>query len=71
MLGHVNKHILSNFCLKCEFCKKLLLHEWNSDQLPFFHSVIILGGFAVALVLHPSKSDDKMKKVGNWSELRS
>ena len=30
--------------LKCGFCKKLLLHECNSDQLPtFFHSVITFG----------------------------
>ena len=34
-------------------------------SFPFF-SVIT---FAVALLLHPPKSDDKMKKVGNWSEL--
>ena len=56
--------------LKCGFCRKVLLYECNSDQLTtFFHS--LLGGFAVALLLHPPKSDDKMKKVGNWSELHS
>ena len=55
---------------KCGFCKTLLLYECISDQLPtFFILSSLLGGFAVALLLHPPKSDDKMKKVGNWSEL--
>jgi hypothetical protein len=31
----------------------------------------LLGGFAIALPLHSPKSDDKMKKVGNWSRLHS
>ena len=58
--------------LKCGFCKNLLLYECNSDQLPtFFILSSLLGGFAVALLLHPPKSDDKMRKVGNWSELHS
>ena len=59
--------------LKCGFCKKLLLYEYNSDQLStFFILSSHLGGFAVALLLHPPKSDDKItKKLGNWSELHS
>ena len=28
----------SKHCLKCGFCKKLLLYECNSDQLPTFFS---------------------------------
>ena len=35
--------------LKCGFCKKLLLYECNSDQLPtFFIPSSLLDGFAVA-----------------------
>ena len=30
----------------------------------FFILLSLLGGFAVALLLHPPKSDDKMKKSG-------
>ena len=37
----------------------------------FFILSSLLGGFSVALLLHPPKSDDKIKKVGNWSELHS
>jgi len=38
----------------------------------FFILSSLLGGFAVALLLHPPKSDDKIKKkVSNWSELQS
>ena len=58
--------------LKYGFCMKLLLSECNSDQLniswPFFSS--LLGGFGVALLLHPPKSDDKNgQEMFNWSEL--
>ena len=46
--------------LKCGFCKKLHLYECNSDQLPIvFILLSLLGGFAVALLLHTPKSDDK------------
>ena len=48
--------------------------EWTSDQLniswPFFSS--LLGGFAVALLLNPPKSDDKNgQEMFNWSEVYS
>jgi hypothetical protein len=53
----------SYMSLKCGFCKKLLLYECISDQLPtFFILSSLLGGFAVVLLLHPPKSEDKMKK---------
>ena len=60
--------------LKYGFCKKLLLFECNSDQLniswPFLSS--LLGGFGVALLLHPPKSDDKnVQEMFNWSEFHS
>ena len=56
--------------LKCGFCKKLLLYECNSHQLPtLFHFVITLGGCKAQA--NPPKSDDRMKKVGNWLELHS
>ena len=49
--------------LKCGFCKELFLYECNSDQFPLvFILSSLLGGFAVALLLHPPKSNDKMKK---------
>ena len=60
------------YVLKCGFCKKLLLYQCNSDHLPtFFILSSLLGGFAVALLLHPLKSDNLKKKVDNWSELHS
>ena len=56
-------YILPKTNLKCGFCKKLLLYECNSDQLPtFFILSSLSGGFAIALLLHPPRSDDKMKK---------
>ena len=60
--------------LKYGFCKNLLLSECNSDQLniswPFLSS--LLSGFAIALLLHPPKSDDKKgQETFNWSELHS
>ena len=59
--------------LKCGFCKKLLLYECNSEQLPtFFHFVItFMGGCNSKATANPPKSDDRMKKVDNWSDLHS
>ena len=67
--GGLSKHkfsIIKNpFLVKCGFCMKLLLYQCNFDQLPtFFILSSLLGGFAVALLLYPPKSDDKWKK---WS----
>ena len=48
-------------------------HTKNVPHLSNITKVWILHfwvGF-VAFLLHPPKSDDKMKKVGNWSELHS
>ena len=48
------------FCriLKCGFCKKLLLYECNSDQLPtFFH-------FVITFVLVQQQSNSKPTKKG-------
>ena len=47
--------------LMCGFCKKLHLYALTSCPL-FFILSSLMGGFAVALLLHPPKSDDKMKK---------
>ena len=52
--------------LKCRFCKKLLLYEWNSGQLNTFE---INFGW-VQQQNHP-KVMTEWKKVGNWSELHS
>ena len=42
--------------LKCRFCKKLLLYEYNSDQLlTFFHSVIIFGWVCCCFAVAPTK----------------
>ena len=49
--------------LKCGFCKKLLLYECNSDQLPtFFILSSLLGGCNSKATANPPKSDDRMKK---------
>ena len=45
--------------LKYGFCEKSLLYEWNSDQLPLF---FFFYHFWLGLLLHPTKSDKKMKK---------
>ena len=44
----------------------------DSDQLPTFFFILSsrLGGFAFALLLHPPKSDDKMKKKVGHSCIR-
>jgi hypothetical protein len=51
--------------LKCGFCKKLLLYECSSDQLPtFFILSSFLGGCNSKATANPPKSDDRMKKSG-------
>ena len=71
-----NFSLCSNFqctLLKCGFCKKLLLYEFNSDQLPtFFHFVITFGWVQQQSNSKPTqKWWQNEKKVGNWSELHS
>ena len=42
--------------VKCGFCKKLLLYECNSDQLPtFFHSVITFGWVCCCFAVAPTQ----------------
>ena len=53
------------YYVKCGFCKKLLLYERNSDQLPtFFILSSLLGGCNSKATANPPKSDDRMKKIG-------
>ena len=55
----------SVFYLKCGFCKKLLLYECNSDQLPTFLILSsLLGGCNSKATANPPKSDDRVKKSG-------
>ena len=69
-LIYVPKFVLSLEKLKCGFCKKLLLYNRTPDQLPtFFILSSLLGGCNSKATANPPKSDDRMKKVGNWSEL--
>ena len=50
---------------KCEFCKKLLLYECNSDQLPtFFILLSLLGGCNSQATANAPKSDDRMWATG-------
>ena len=58
--------------LKCGFCKKLLLYECNSDQLPtFFIFGWVQQQSNSKATANPPKSDNRMKKVVNWSDLHS
>ena len=58
--------------LKCGFCLKLLLYKCKSDQLPTFWILSsLLGGWNSKATANPPKSDDRMQKIGNWSELHS
>ena len=56
--------------LKYEFYKYYFFSELLNISWPFLSS--LLGGFAVALLLHPTKSDDKNgQEMFNWSEVPS
>ena len=55
--------VMMECILKCGFCKKLLLYECNSDQLPtFFILSSLLGGCNTKATANPPKNDDRMKK---------
>ena len=60
----IKKVLLIAFLLKYGFYKKYFFYAGISDQLniswPFLSS--LLGGFAVPLLLHPPKNDDKNGK---------
>ena len=59
-----NEHEFYNH-LKCGFCKKLLLYECNSDQLPtFFHSVITFGWVCCCFAVAPTQKWWQNEKSG-------
>ena len=69
--------------LKCRFCKKLLLYEWNSGQLPisflqirFFCNqnigeTLFLHWVSVSPIFWLQENLIWMKETGNWSEVHT